>query len=141
MIRWISLAILLTLAACGSAPSHDRVGGYVGGHVPLECAPFARTLSGVQLYGPAADWWSKARGRYDRGRTPEVGSVMIFARTQRLPDGHAAVVTKVLSNNRILVTQANWVRGRVTQDQPVIDISPRGDWSLEIGRASCRERV
>ena len=30
-----------------------------------------------------------------------------------------AVVAKVLSGREILVTQANWERGRVTADQPV----------------------
>jgi hypothetical protein len=28
------------------------------------------------------------------------------------------------------VTQANWVHHRVTEDQPVIDISLRNDWTL-----------
>ena len=124
------LFLLLLLAACGSSSdSQPRVGGYVGGNVPLECAPFARALSGVQLYGSAGDWWYKAQGRYARSYTPEVGSVLVFSRTSRLHDGHAAVVSKVLNSREILVTQANWVHHRVTEDQPVIDVSPRGDWS------------
>jgi len=124
------LFLLLLLAACGSSSdTQPRVGGYVGGTVPLECAPFARALSGVQLYGAAGDWWYKAQGRYARSYTPEVGSVLVFSRTDRLRDGHAAVVSKVLNSREILVTQANWVHHRVTEDQPVIDISPRGDWS------------
>ena len=129
MRQFSVLALLLLLAACGSSGPADRVGGYVGGTVPLECAPFARTLSGVRLYGPAGDWWWEAQGRYARTYAPEVGSVLIFARTNRLRDGHAAVVTRVMSNRQILVTQANWVHHRVTEDQPVIDVSPRGDWS------------
>ena len=28
-----------------------------------------------------------------------------------------------------MVTQANWVHHRVTEDQPVIDVSDNGDWS------------
>ena len=119
------LFLLLLLAACGSSSdSQPRVGGYVGGNVPLECAPFARALSGVQLYGSAGDWWYKAQGRYARSYTPEVGSVLVFSRTSRLHDGHAAVVSKVLNSREILVTQANWVHHRVTEDQPVIDVSP-----------------
>jgi len=130
MLRFCILGLLLLLGACGSPDAPDRVGGYVGGAVPLECAPFARALSGVQLYGPAGDWWWKAQGRYARGYAPEVGSVLIFAKTSRLRDGHAAVVSRILSSRQILVTQANWVHHRVTEDQPVIDISPGGDWSV-----------
>ncbi len=123
------MALLLLLAACGSSATPDRVGGYVGGPVSLECAPFARALSDVRLYGPAGDWWWEAQGKYARTYTPEVGSVLVFAKTKRLRDGHAAVVSRVISNRQILVTQANWVHHRVTEDQPVIDISPHGDWS------------
>ena len=134
MRRFAHAAVLLTplvLAACGgSTPPTPAVGDYVGGTVSLECAPFARALSGVRLSGPAADWWWKAEGRYARSYTPEVGSVLIFRRTNRLPDGHVSVVSRVLSRREILVTQANWVHHRVTTDQPVIDISPNGDWSM-----------
>ena len=42
----------------------------VGGRVAVECAPFARALSGIHLSGAAADWWSQADGRYARGATP-----------------------------------------------------------------------
>ncbi|MEI7713260.1 MAG: CHAP domain-containing protein [Rhodospirillales bacterium] len=129
MSRFPVLALLLLLAACGSSSGPDRVGGYVGGTVPLECAPFARALSGVKLYGPAGDWWWKAQGKYARAYTPAVGSVLVFAKTARLRDGHAAVVSKVISSRQILVTQANWVHHRVTEDQPAIDISRAGDWS------------
>lgn len=129
MSRFPVLALLLLLAACGSSSGPDRVGGYVGGPVSLECAPFARALSGVKLYGPAGDWWWKAQGKYARTYAPEVGSVLVFAKTGRLRDGHAAVVSKVISSRQILVTQANWVHHRVTEDQPAIDISRNGDWS------------
>ena len=40
------------------------------------------------------------------------------------------MVSQVLSARQILVTQANWVRHRVTEDQPVTDVSPRNDWSV-----------
>ena len=129
MLRFLVLALVLSLAACGSSAPAHHVGGYVGGPVRLECAPFARALSGVRLYGPAGDWWGKAAGQYARAYKPEVGGVLVFARTNRLHDGHVAVVSRVVSDRQILVTQANWVHGRVTQDQPVLDISPRGDWS------------
>src|SRR5579871_6050581 len=128
----LMMAALLALAACGShAPdSGGRAGDYVGGSVPLDCVPFARALSGIRLAGAAADWWPAADGRYDRGASPSIGSVLVFRRSGRLPDGHVAVVSQVLGKREILVTQANWVHRRVSEDQPVIDVSSANDWSV-----------
>lgn len=128
MRRFLPLLPLLLLAACGSAGGSARVGS--GTSAPIECAPFARALSGVQIRGAAADWWWQAQGRYRRSYTPEVGSVLVLQRTGRLPSGHVAVVSQVLSSRQILVTQANWVHHHVTEDQPVIDVSAANDWSL-----------
>jgi surface antigen len=120
------------LSACAArAPSNfSDQGGYVGGTVAAECAPFARALTGVRLEGEAADWWWQADGRYVRQSHPEEGSVLVLRRSGRLPSGHVAVVSQVLSARQILVTQANWVHHRVTEDQPVTDVSPGNDWSL-----------
>ena len=128
----VLLAGLLALAACASREPRPGAypGGYVGGTVDAECVPFARVLSGIRLWGQAADWWAEADGRYVRQRSPEVGSVLVLRRSAGLPDGHVAVVSRVLSSRLVLVTQANWVRHRVTQDQPVIDVSAANDWSL-----------
>ena len=112
--------LLLALSACSSGGGD--AGNYVGGSVPLECAPFARALSGIRLAGAAADWWSQAEGRYLRGNTPSIGSVLVLQRSDRLPSGHVAVVSQVIDSRQILVTQANWVHHRVTEDQPVIDV-------------------
>src|SRR5579863_1557304 len=132
LLRPCVLLLLLALAACGSSgpEGNARLGDYVGGSVPVECAPFARALSGVRLWGEAADWWPEAAGRYERGETPSVGSVLVLYRSGRLPSGHVAVVSQVVGRREILVTQANWVRGRVSEDQPVIDVSEENDWSL-----------
>lgn len=126
-IAWLLLPLLA--AACGGASHGPGAGAYIGGPVTLECAPYARALSGVQLRGAAADWWAAAPGKYQRAQDPEPGGVLVFRRSARLPDGHVAVVSKVLSGREILVTQANWERGRVTADQPVLDISPDNDWT------------
>ncbi len=130
-IPFLLLAVL-GLSACASRapPGTPYLGGYVGGTVTAECAPFARALSGVRLAGEAADWWWEADGRYARQSQPEEGSVLVLRRSGRLPSGHVAVVSRVLSARQILVTQANWVHHRVTEDQPAIDVSPRNDWSL-----------
>lgn len=123
---------LCALSACGSGgpTGGARLGDYVGDSVPIECAPFARALTGVQLSGAADDWWFQAAGRYQRAATPEVGGILVLRRSDRLPYGHVAVVTRVLSPRQVLVSQANWVHHRVSQDQPVIDVSARNDWSL-----------
>jgi hypothetical protein len=124
--------LLLALSACGSRgpDTGARAGDYVGGSVPLDCAPFARALSGIRLSGAAADWWWQADGRYARGDRPMVGSVLVLRRSGRLPSGHVAVVSQVLGGRQITVTQANWVHHRVSEDQPVIDISAANDWSM-----------
>ena len=121
----LGLLLVVALSACGGPPQRD-----VGPRVPLDCVPFARALSGIKLRGDAPDWWWGDGGRYARSRAPEVGSVMVFASTPRLPRGHLSVVSKVVSRRRILVTQANWVHHHVTTDQLVLDVSPYGDWSL-----------
>ena len=95
----------------------------------IECAPFARQVSGIQLYGDAASWWDQAEGRYDRGSQPVEGGVLVFRRSQRLPYGHVSVVAADVSSREIRVTQANWVHHRVTRDEPVVDVSPGNDWS------------
>lgn len=126
---WL-LAGLLALTACGSHEAAPRAGGYLGDSVPLDCVPFARALSGIRLTGDAADWWSEADGRYARAGVPSVGGVLVFRRSGRLPNGHVAVVSQVLGRREVLVTQANWVHHRITEDQPVIDVSAANDWSL-----------
>lgn len=116
--------LCLALAACGGGPGSDT-----GRAAPVECAPFARALTGVALSGAAADWWRQADGRYVRTQAPDVGSILVLRRSARLPSGHVAVVSKVVSRREIMVTQANWVHHHVTEDQPVIDISGDGDWT------------
>ena len=126
----LPLLLCLALCACGSNHATTPGGNYVGGSVSLECAPFARALTGVHLAGAAADWWQQADGRYSRSHSPDVGSLLVFRRSGRLPSGHVAVVSEVVSARQILVSQANWVHHRVTEDQSVIDVSAGGDWSL-----------
>jgi CHAP domain len=121
--------LCLALAACGSGGG-SHPGDYVGASASVECAPFARALTGVALSGAAADWWRQAQGRYTRSQQPDVGSVLVLRRSGRLPSGHVAVVSQVVSRRRIMVTQANWVHHRITEDQPVIDVSENGDWSM-----------
>ena len=93
------------------------------------CVPFAREASGIQLKGNAGTWWGKAAGLYNRSKLPQVGAVMNFASSRKMPMGHVAVVSNVIDARRIQIDHANWVRNKVTQDQMVIDVSDANDWS------------
>lgn len=95
----------------------------------LWCVPFARDASGVDIRGDARTWWKQASTLYARGHAPLVGSVMAFRATRKLPLGHVAVVSQVLSDREILVDHANWNPSKVSLGMKVIDVSPKGDWS------------
>ena len=123
------LLLPLLLAACAGAPRTGPNIAYRHRYPGLSCAPFARAELGLALSGDAADWWQEAQGRYRRSDRPEVGGVLVFRRTGRLPSGHVSVVSRLLDARRVLVIQANWVRGELDEDQLVIDVSPRNDWS------------
>lgn len=99
-----------------------------------QCVPFARLLSGVQIYGDAYTWWKQAVGKYDTGYTPKAGAVLCFKPSGKMKLGHVAVVTQVLTDRVIQITHANWsriggTRGQIEKDVTVIDVSPAGDWS------------
>ena len=93
------------------------------------CALYARAATGVALFGSAGGWWDEALGRYERGRVPAEGAILVFRRTRHNPSGHVAVVTKVVSAGEVLVDQANWRRGAVSHGMSVIDTSPGRDWT------------
>jgi hypothetical protein len=100
------------------------------GQAPLQCEPFARALSGVDIYGDAHTWWAQSDGRFARSRTPMAGSVLVLRGYNDAGRGHVAVVTAVLSAREILVDQANWMNGgEITRRVPVRDVSPGNDWS------------
>lgn len=95
-----------------------------------QCAPFARMISGIQLFGNAGTWWGKATGRYARGQAPAIGSVMVMKPFARMRVGHVATVSRIVSEREIKVTHANWSRrGGIEHDVRVVDVSPSGDWS------------
>lgn len=95
-----------------------------------QCAPYAREISGVDIHGNAWTWWSQAAGRYARGAAPKVGAVMSFQRTGKMPFGHVAMVSKIVSDREVLLTHANWSRrGGIERDVRAVDVSAAGDWS------------
>lgn len=96
----------------------------------LQCAPFAREMSGIQLFGNANSWWTQAEGRYARGNEPRVGAVLAFAASRRMPVGHVAMVSKVVSAREVLLTHANWShRGGIERNVRAIDVSANNDWT------------
>ena len=135
-----SLAVVLpaslpwVLTGCGGTRGGAGPGGgYESGGGFQSCVPYARARSGLDLRGNAWEWWDASAGRYDRGARPRAGSVLVFQRSARLPDGHVSVVSRVVGAREIRVDHANWAtgsdRGRVARDQAVVDVSERGDWS------------
>ena len=74
----------------------------------LQCVPYARFMSGIGLRGDAWTWWDEAAGIYARGSHPEPGAILSFPGIDRMPLGHLAVVTQVLSERKILIDHANW---------------------------------
>ncbi len=105
-------------------------------HSYLQCVPYAREVSHIDLTGDAFLWWAEAAGRYARGNAPAQGAVLNFRPIRRMPLGHVAVVTAVIDSRTILVTQANWIPGTITNDVTVEDVSDNNDWSqvqVELG--------
>lgn len=95
----------------------------------LQCVPYARELSRIQIRGDAWTWWGKAKGRYRRGRVPAVGSVLVLRQKGR-SRGHLAVVTHILNSREIVASHANWLnRGQIHRDTPIKDVSRGNDWS------------
>lgn len=112
----------LALSAVGAAPAAAQF---------WQCAPYARTISGIAIRGNANTWWGQAAGRYERGSTPRAGSVLAFEPTRRMRVGHVAMVSKVVSDREVLLTHANWSRpGRIETDVRAVDVSAAGDWSM-----------
>jgi surface antigen len=99
-----------------------------------QCVPFARLVSGIQIFGDAYTWWKQAVGHYDTGFSPKAGAVLCFKPNGKMNLGHVAVVSQVLTDRVIQITHANWsriggTRGQIEKDVTVIDVSPAGDWS------------
>jgi len=139
VIRALGMLLLLLTAGCAAEPAPVPVAAPQTALLPpptepIQCVPYARQVSGIDLRGDAWTWWSQAENRYGRGRKPRLNAVLVFAKTSRLPLGHVSVVTRLVNAREILVTHANWAsssddRGKVTKDVRVIDVSPGNNWS------------
>jgi len=100
----------------------------------LQCVPYARQVSGIQIYGDAHTWWGQAQGRYKRGSKPRVGAVMAFRPHGNMELGHVAAVSKIVDSRTVLLRHANWSpingrRGQIEDDVRAVDVSDKNDWS------------
>lgn len=124
--RRFLIAACLALTALGApAFAHSE---------KMNCVQFMLKVAPVTLRGDAYEWWDSADGLYGRGKQPAPGSVMVFAKSRRLPHGHVALVQQQLDSRTILIDHANWSRiggsrGKVERAVRVIDVSERNDWS------------
>ncbi len=98
----------------------------------LQCVPFARAASGIELKGNAVNWWDAAAGVYARGNDPEVGAVLNFRANGGMRLGHVAVVRQIVTSREIEIDHANWAwsgKGNISRGVAVIDVSDRNDWT------------
>ena len=131
----VLLSLVLALAGCSVFThfSNPNASGYRQWE-QVQCVPYARDTSGIRLRGDAYTWWDKAQGNYARGSLPEVGAVMVLARTNKLRSGHLAVVKNILGPRDIMVTHANWgnswtSRRVIYETMRVQDASAGNNWS------------
>lgn len=123
-----ALAAPMTVDQDEQAPGTSETAPY------LQCVPYARQVTGIQLYGDAHTWWDQAAGRYRRGREPRVGAVMSFRPYGSMVLGHVAAVSRVIDSRTVLLRHANWSpingrRGQIEDGVRAVDVSPDNDWS------------
>ena len=100
----------------------------------LQCVPYARAVTGIQIRGDAWTWWDQADGRYARGFWPKVGAVMALKPHGNSHLGHVAAVSRIIDSRTILIRHSNWSpingrRGQIEDNVKVIDVSDTNDWS------------
>lgn len=123
------------LSGCGAGSFSTSYASGYSVSKPVQCVPYARNVSNIQLYGDAYTWWNQAlQKRYSRGFKPKAGSVLVLAKTQKLKHGHVAVVTRIISPRQIVVTHSNWGSDRKSRSviydaMRVEDVSKENDWS------------
>ncbi len=126
--RMPALMLALALGACAGGPRLESA-SHFGTSTNLSCVPYAREVSGIQLSGDAYEWWREADGVYPRTHAPRLGAVLVMKPHGAMSVGHLAVVTALKSPREVLVTQANWLPGRIEHNQPVVDVSRDNNWS------------
>ena len=143
--RSLALALPLALFAALAVPAAaransaidlDGASGAGSAVLPpyLQCVPYARQVSGIQIYGDAHTWWGQAEGRYAKGNLPRIGAVMAFKPHGNMRLGHVAAVSRIVDPRTVLLKHSNWSpingrRGQIEDNVRAIDVSPANDWS------------
>ncbi len=141
--HFLFLIAVLLLGACAGTPGKvftpdtPLQTSYVSARKvdrAVQCVPFAREVSGIQIRGDAHHWWDRAAPNYQRGHSPRPGAVLVLSRTKKMTSGHVAVVKDVLGPRHINVTHSNWGNDRYSRrviydSMRVEDISAANDWS------------
>lgn len=95
-----------------------------------ECVPYARLISGIQIWGDAVTWWAQASTKYVRSSRPAEGSVLVLRGWNDVTRGHVSAVREIVSSRILRVDHANWLKGgEISLNVPVIDVSDANDWS------------
>jgi len=122
-------------AGCPDPAAPSGLDSEADGGLPyIQCVPYARQVSGIQLHGDALTWWDQAAGRYARGTRPRVGAVMAFRPYGAMHLGHVAAVSRIVDQRTVLLRHANWSpidgrRGQMEDNVRAVDVSPDNDWS------------
>jgi hypothetical protein len=96
----------------------------------LQCVPYARAHSSVDIHGDAYTWWEKAAGVYARSSDPADGAVMVLKNYAGRHRAHVAVVRRIISPREIRIDHANWLNdGAIYVNDPVLDVSADNNWS------------
>ena len=71
------MADLSGCAGAGSSTASSSAGDSLP--PPVQCVPFVRELSGVEIYGDAYTWWQTAAEKgYERGNVPRIQAVLVL---------------------------------------------------------------
>ena len=134
----VAAAVLGTMVPASADTLVDFAGVTGGGAntLPpyLQCVPYARRVTGVQIFGDAHTWWGQADGRYAKGTRPRVGAVMAFKPHGNSRLGHVAAVSRIVDDRTVLIRHANWSpiggrRGQIEDNVRAVDVSAANDWS------------
>ena len=127
-------AVAMPVAVASPTDDFASVGDRADDAPYLQCVPYARQVSGIQIYGDAHTWWGQAEGRYARGNRPKVGAVMSFKAFGGSRLGHVAAVSRIVDSRTVLIRHANWSpingrRGQIEDNVRAVDVSEANDWS------------
>jgi hypothetical protein len=126
----------LALGGCagGNAEPKSPVVTLSDASARIDDVAYVKSVTGIAIPGEAWSWWDGSNGRYARGHRPLPSAVLVFRQQQKLPAGHLAIVTRLLSPRELRISHADWAstwatRGRITGNVPVLDVSRANDWT------------